>query len=416
MLASPSASGRWAGGKGGSIPTSTVARFGWWARVRHFFLKPNWKTLPAAVLLVCIAGALPAPPLALFIGWLLDIRWEEVFTRPEMLNSYAWLGGACQALCVYLFGILPLEHLRPRLRRYPRSVIYAAACAGALLGASSGALLAFSRVRLLLGHFLGGGRVLRAQLPKGRLFALSFMITIGAGLLTLLVRTILAEAENRELALAEAAALARAHALQSQINPHFFFNTLTTVSALAELDSRAARELVGQLAQLFRYTLSCSRFELVTMAQELEFVGNYLLIEQARFRRRLRFEMPPADAGRDLRLPGLTLQPLVENAIRHGIAKRREGGLIKIALERLTAPPTRLDRSGGESVWILSVANQIEFPDDPSSFDPEQLFRPGHSLANTRDRLALAFHGRATLDFLREEGDWVKVVLRLPAP
>ena len=240
------------------------------------------------------------------------------------------------------------------------------------------------------------------------------MITISAGLLMLLVRAILAEAENRELALAEAAALAKAHALQSQINPHFFFNTLTTVSALAELDGRAARELVGQLAQLFRYTLSCSRFEFVTMAQELEFVANYLLIEQARFRRRLHFQMPPAGAGTDLLLPGLTLQPLVENAIRHGIAKRREGGSIKVALDRLAASPTRLDGGGRESVWILSVANQIEFSDDPPSLEPEQFFRPGHSLANTRDRLALAFHGRATLDFLREEGGWVKVVLTLP--
>jgi hypothetical protein len=367
------------------------------------------------MLLVCIAGALPAPPLALFIGWLLNIRWEEIFIRPEMLNRYARLGGACQALCVYLFGILPLEYLRPRLRQYPQGVIYAAAFGGALLGAWSGSLLAFSRVRLLPGLLLGSGPVLRAQPPTGRLLALSFVITISAGLLMLLVRTILAEAENRELALAEAAALARAHALQSQINPHFFFNTLTTVSALAELDSRAARELVGQLAQLFRYTLSCSKFELVTMAQELEFVANYLQIEQARFRRRLRFEMPPVDGGKDLLLPGLTLQPLVENAIRHGIAKRREGGLIKIALDRPAPPSTRLDGGGRESVWILSVANQIEFSEDPPSFEPEQFFRPGHSLANTRARLALAFHGRATLEFLREEGGWVKVVLRLPA-
>jgi hypothetical protein len=362
------------------------------------------------MLLVCIAAALPAPLVALFIGWLLDIRWEEIFTRPEMLYRYASLGGACQALCVYLFGILPLEYLRPRLRQYPKSVIYAAAFAAALLGASLGSLLAFSRVNLLLGPLLGSGRVLRAQPPTGRLAALSFVITIGAGLLMLLVRTILAEAENRELALSEAAALAKAHALQSQINPHFFFNTLTTVSALAELDSRAARELVGQLAQLFRYTLSCSRFELVTMAQELEFVATYLLIEQARFRRRLHFEMPPAGAGGDLLLPGLTLQPLVENAIRHGIAKRREGGSIKITLDWLAAWPR-----ARESVWILSVANQIEFPDDSRPFEPEKFFRPGHSLANTRDRLALAFQGRATLKFLREEGGWVKVVLTLPA-
>ena len=116
--------------KGGSISTSTVARSRWGARFRLFFLKPTWKTLPAAVFVVCIAGALPAPPLALFVGWLLDIRWDEIFIRPEVLNRYAWLGGACEALCVYLFGVLPLEYFRPRLRRYPKSVIYATAFGG----------------------------------------------------------------------------------------------------------------------------------------------------------------------------------------------------------------------------------------------------------------------------------------------
>lgn len=397
--------------QGGSISTRTVARPGWGTRARNFFLKPTWKTLPAALLLISLAGAIPAPLLALFFGWLLNIRWQEIFIRPEMMYRYAWLGGACQALCAYLLGILPLEYLRPRLRKYPQSVNYAAAFVGALVGAASGSVLTFSNIRLLLG---GGQVVLRAQPPMGRIVALSLVITISAGLLMILVRTVVSEAENRERALAEAAALAKAHALQAQINPHFFFNTLTTVSALAELDSRAARELVGQLAQLFRYTLSCSQFELVTMAQELEFVANYLLIEQARFRRRLHFEMPPAGAGTDLLVPGLTLQPLVENAIRHGIAKRREGGTVKIALDRLEAEPSRLSRRDRESVWILSVANQIALSDGQPSFEPDQVFRPGHSLANTRDRLALAFHGRATLHFIQDGPDWVKVVLQLP--
>jgi hypothetical protein len=385
----------WLGGA--STHNRTVARPRWAARTRHFFLNPTWKTLPLVLLLVCLAGALPAPPLALFFGWLLDIRWDEIFTRPEMMSRFAWLGGACQALCAYLFGILPLEYVRPRLRKYPKGVTYTAAFAGALFGAASGCMLAFSRIRELL----GGGSALRAQPPMGRIIALSFVITVSAGLLMIVVRTVIAESENRELALAEAAALAKAHALQSQINPHFFFNTLTTISALAELDSRAAKELVGQLAELFRYTLSCSQFELVTIEQELEFVANYLLIEQARFRRRLRFEMPPTGTGAGLMLPGLTLQPLVENAIRHGIAKRREGGTVKIALDRFA------------EFCVLSVANEVAVPYDPSFPDPEQVFKPGHSLANTRDRLSLAFQGRATLDFL-QDGSWVRVVLRMP--
>ncbi len=375
----------------------TVARPRWTARARRFFLNPTWKSLPLVLLLVCIAGAVPAPPLALFFGWLLDIHWDEIFAKPEIMSHFAWLGGACQALCAYLFGILPLEYIRPRLRQYPKIVTYASAFSGALLGACSGSILAFSPVR----HLLGSENVLRAQPPMGRIVALSFVITISAGLLMILVRTVIAEAENRELALAEAAALAKAHALQSQINPHFFFNTLTTISALADMDSRAAKVLVGQLAELFRYTLSCSRFELVTMEQELEFVGNYLLIEQARFRRRLRFEMPPPGTGADLMVPGLTLQPLVENAIRHGIGKRREGGTIKIALDRLA------------DHWLVSVANEVATLDDPASVEPEHVFKPGHSLANTRDRLSLAFQGRASVDFRQADG-WARIVLRIP--
>ena len=234
---------------------------------------------------------------------------------------------------------------------------------------------------------------------------LSLVVTMLVLVLNTVVRAVLVETENRQRALAEAAALAKAYALQAQINPHFFFNTLTTVSALADLDSRAAKELIGQLAELFRYTLSCSRCEMVTLAEELEFVRNYLLIEQARFRRRLRFEMPTQGAGAEIRLPGLTLQPVVENAIRHGIAKRREGGMVKIGLERV---------DGGGS-WVISVANQIAVIEDSPSFDEEIVFVPGHALANTRDRLALAFRGRATLEFFREGEEWVKVALKLPA-
>ncbi|MFN0101770.1 MAG: sensor histidine kinase [Bryobacteraceae bacterium] len=315
-----------------------------------------------------------------------------------MLIPFACLAGACHALGAYLFCILPLEYLRPRLHEQPTSIKYLAAFACVLAGVFSGYLLANSGVRRLL----GGSSTLIAAPLAGKLAALSLIMVIGVVLLVVAVRTVMAAAELRERALGEAAARAQAQALQAQINPHFFFNTLTTISALADFDSRAAKELVGQLAQLFRYTLSCSQFEFVTLEQELEFVANYLLIEQARFRRRLSFELPPAGTGRGILLPGLTLQPLVENAVRHGIAKRRDGGLIKVGLER------------DESAWVLSVANQVEVSEGLPPLTAERAFRPGHSLTNTRDRLALAFHGRATLEVFNEGTGWVKIVARLP--
>lgn len=381
-----------------SVPWADI-----WVWIRRFFLRPSWKTLPFAMAVLALGAAIPAPAVARFVGWVVGIQWDQFFRHPEKMPDFARLGGACEVLCCYLFGILPLEYLRPRLRRYPKVVTYAAALGCAILGASLGALLSGGKINELL----GGAHELRPHHPPlNRIAALSFTLTIAGALLMILVRTVLAEAEIREHALAEAAALAKAHALQAQINPHFFFNTLTTVSALADLDSRAAKELIGQLAELFRYTLSCSRCEMVTLAEELEFVRNYLLIEQARFRRRLRFEMPPAGAGSDIRLPGLTLQPLVENAIRHGIAKRREGGTVRIDLER---------RDSSRGPWVLSVANQIAVCEDLPSFDPALVFRPGHALANTRDRLALIFGGSATLNFYRDGDEWVKVTLTLPA-
>lgn len=391
-----------AGGNGDfGQPTLALYRFfaaaGWWTRTRHFLLKPTWRSLPLAMLLMSVAGAIPAIPATLFLAWFLDVRLERIFKDTYTMIASACLGGACHALCVYFLCLLPLEYLRPHLQIRPRFMTYAAASGGALLAASSGFLLAF-RARDLLGG---------ARLPMGapaypKLAALSVLIVLGITLLVALLRTVSAESEIRERALAEAAALAQAHALQAQINPHFFFNTLTTVSVLAELDGRAAKELVGQLAQLFRYTLACSRFELVTIEQELEFVSNYLLIEQARFRRRLRFEMPPAGGGKDILMPGLTLQPLVENAVRHGIAKRRDGGSIRVSLER------------SETVCVLTVANQIALSEGVSALNAKDVFRPGHALANTRDRLALAFHGNASLEVTSDGGEWVKVAIRLP--
>jgi hypothetical protein len=389
-----------------------AARAGFGAYVRRFFLRPTWKSLPFAMALVCAGAALLAPAVARFVGYVLDLDWGQVFRNPEKMSDFARLDGACQALCCYLFGILPLEYLRPRLRRFHKAVTYCAAFGGAILGALMGQLfLTVGKVNELL----GGVHALRAPPPTGRVVALSFAMTISGLLLMLLVRTVMAEAEVREHALAEAAALAKAHALQSQINPHFFFNTLTTVSALADLDSRAAKELVGQLAELFRYTLSCSRFDMVTLAQELEFVKNYLLIEQARFRRRLRFEMPDRATEADVYLPGLTLQPIVENAIRHGISRRREGGTVKIGVERIPRREGVRNSLADQSVWVVSVANQIPLPEAPPSFDEKVVFRPGHALANTRERLALAFPGRAKIEFLWDGEEWVKVALTIPA-
>jgi LytS/YehU family sensor histidine kinase len=204
------------------------------------------------------------------------------------------------------------------------------------------------------------------------------------------------EKEMRESQLAEAAAKAQSAALQSQINPHFFFNTLNTLSSLIPAEAVDAQEIVGRLADMFRYTLACSRAESVTLEQELEFTENYLRLEQARFRERLRLTLPKGDFA-DIRLPGLSLQPLVENAIKYGVAKRLAGGAVEVAVRRNGA----------------SCSIDVFSPVD-GKIDSGRFFREGHALENVRDRLKLFAGENARVDISEEAADRVRVSLVVP--
>lgn len=127
--------------------------------------------------------------------------------------------------------------------------------------------------------------------------------------------------------------LARAelNALQSQINPHFLFNSLTVIGSLCRTNNEKARKLILNLSDVFRKTLNVSK-NLVTLSVELEHVKTYVEIEKARFGDKLEFKYE-TKYNDELLLPPLTLQPLVENAIKHGLLPRDEGGLVSITVE-----------------------------------------------------------------------------------
>jgi LytS/YehU family sensor histidine kinase len=167
-----------------------------------------------------------------------------------------------------------------------------------------------------------------------------------------------------------AEARAEAAALTAQIRPHFLFNTLNAISAQVKHDPDAAQENLGRLADMFRYTMHHARQDLVPIADEIALAREYLLLEKARFGERLSFELPEPVA--ELEVPGLTLQPLVENAVRHGIAKTISGGCIHVSLERL---PHR---------WALRVRNPISAN---RTIPEEYLFREGHALWILKRRL-----------------------------
>src|SRR5262249_1268645 len=143
--------------------------------------------------------------------------------------------------------------------------------------------------------------------------------------------------ELREAELESRLAQARLEALRMQLHPHFLFNTLNSIASLVHDQPQVAEEMIESLSELLRVTLNHSDRQEVTVREELEFLDGYLRIEQTRFGERLRVEQRiDPDVG-DAMVPTLVLQPLVENAVRHGIEKQIAPGCISITIERAGA-------------------------------------------------------------------------------
>jgi two-component system LytT family sensor kinase len=138
------------------------------------------------------------------------------------------------------------------------------------------------------------------------------------------------QARDHERHLAEA----RLQSLRSQLQPHFLFNALNTMSALTETDPKTARRLIEQLGTLLRQSLRHASTPLVTLAEELTFLDDYLAIETVRFEGRISVSVRADDDTLDAVVPSFLLQPLVENAIRHGVGPRLSGGRISVTASR----------------------------------------------------------------------------------
>jgi LytS/YehU family sensor histidine kinase len=175
------------------------------------------------------------------------------------------------------------------------------------------------------------------------------------------------------------------------VRPHFLFNTLNSIAALIPQDPAGAEKMTGQLASLLRASLDAAPSALVPLEQELRTVRDYLEIERVRFGDRLRYEidMPAALAGS--MVPRLSLQTLVENAVKYAVAPRRTGGSIQVRA------------AGGEPGLRLTVT------DDGPGFQTSDL-PPGHGLALMRDRLRMLFGERARLSVeARADGSTVAI-------
>ncbi len=176
------------------------------------------------------------------------------------------------------------------------------------------------------------------------------------------------EREWRASELEKSLAEARLQALQAQLNPHFLFNTLNSISTLMHRDVDAADRMLVRLSELLRLALSGARAQEVPLREELDFLRRYLEIEQVRFGPRLEVHFQLAPDTLELAVPCLLFQPLVENAIKHGIAPRKPGGRIEVGARRAG------DRL---QLWVR----------DNGAGDGQATQGSGLGLANTRARL-----------------------------
>ncbi len=231
------------------------------------------------------------------------------------------------------------------------------------------------------------------------LFDLDFLIywgVLGAGVAVTYYHKY-REGELHAVALQAQLAQAQLQALKMQLHPHFLFNTLNAIAALVRKnENRHATDMIAGLSDLLRLALENAGAQEVSLQQELEFLERYLAIEQIRFGERLQVHMHIAPETLAARVPNLILQPLVENAIRHGIAARSSAGTIEISAVR------------------TSSLLRLEIADDGPGLSQEAQTNSGVGLTNTRARLQQLYGVAQRLLLKNSERGGAVVTLEIP--
>jgi two-component system LytT family sensor kinase len=192
--------------------------------------------------------------------------------------------------------------------------------------------------------------------------------------------------------------LAQLDALRKQLQPHFLFNTLNTVSAMMEENASGARRVLSRLGQVLRITLDRDRQDKVPLADEVDHIANFLGIESERFSDRLKVHYQVPAPCMDALVPTMVLQPLVENAIKHGLDRTTDGVEITVAAERLNG-----------SIRVLVQDNGKGCPDPAGA-----MAKGGIGLRNVRDRLKLLYGSTSAFEIHSPSGRGFSVILEIP--
>ena len=226
---------------------------------------------------------------------------------------------------------------------------------------------------------------LRVALPLAVVFGLGAMVHGSLRGRVQLMEEKLHEKEVTEERARKLAAEARLRSLESRIHPHFLFNTLNSISSLIAVNPARAEQIVGRLAALLRASLDTSNQPLIPLRQELAMVESYIDIERVRFGDKLRGSVKVPTELQDAKVPPMSVQSLVENAVKHGITPQSGGGEILVT-------------ASAENSGL-----RIEVRDTGPGFDLAAI-PAGHGLDSLVERLDALYGAKARLNFLRRDG------------
>jgi LytS/YehU family sensor histidine kinase len=305
------------------------------------------------------------------------VTWEHAF-RTTMWSAWLWV--PLTVLALWLADRLPLD--RDAWRRH----------LPAHVGAAAGVCVFRALAVVVLNPWAGW----YAELPPFREILLTsvannlflFWMLVGVGHALVYARRF--RERDEQLVRAEL------HTLKMQLHPHFLFNTLNTVNAYVRTDPDTAERMIARLSLLLRHALASVGTQEVPLEEELRIARTYLEIEQVRFEDRLRVHWNVDPDTEAAQVPHLILQPLVENAIRHGIAPRAAEGSLEITTER---------RNGTLHLTVR---------DDGVGIPDGYRVSNGVGLANTRARLRQLYGTRQSLEVTNAAGGGVRVHLTLP--
>jgi two-component system sensor histidine kinase AlgZ len=346
-------------------------------------------SLPREVFWICaVAPFLFAPLMS-----------PNVYELPGVLVARKLLAVSASFLLTPIVLKLAFDGLGPRLLGSSRSGLGRFARYGALASACSllASTITLPICRWLLGPTtseLGRGFVSYHHYLHGLI--ITWLFTLPAVAFEQ-QRSRAVRHERKARAERQAALEAQLAALGARLHPHFFFNSVNTVASLIPEDPERAEQTLIRLAEILRYSLEGGRVRFVPLGRELDMIRDYLEVQQARFESKLRWSIDAAPELASVAVPPLLLQPLVENAVLHGVGQRAAGGEVRVR--------ARLDRDRA----------CIEVLDDGVGPGASQHRGSGTSLADLAERLQLLYGGEGRLESEPRAGGGYRVTVTLPA-